>query len=199
MRRIMMICVALMTVVAASAQQSAEQWLKALNSSLGECYAMRVEVNTSADTMSGYYMVDGDSYYIELEQMEVYCNGKVRHEINNSRKEVTVDSVDPGSGDLLQNPTRAFDFVADEFKMSVAETTPTGCVVSLMPLDSSSGIVEIILVLQRNGSKVLPKNILYDYDGECYAIELEMVDVGATKLPRWNKESYSDYDMVSFI
>lgn len=188
-----------MTVVAASAQQSAEQWLKALNSSLGECYAMRVEVNTSADTMSGYYMVDGDSYYIELEQMEVYCNGKVRHEINNSRKEVTVDSVDPSSGDLLQNPTRAFDFVADEFKMSVAETTPTGCVVSLVPLDSSSAVVEIILVLQRNGSKVLPKNILYDYDGECYTIELEMVDVGATKLPRWNKESYSDYDMVSFI
>lgn len=191
--------VALLSVVTASAQRSAGEWLEALDRSLGQRYGFYVEMSMDEQPIRGYFMVDGDGYYLTLGVMEVYSDGKVRQEINNDRKEVTIDRVDNSSGELLTNPTRAFDFADEEFVVSVAETLDAGCRLSLVPRDDSTGIVEISLVLENKDGVVVPRSISYNYDGEGYLLSLTVADVNQKKLPRWNKEDYRAYDTVSFL
>ena len=185
---------------AASAQTTAEWWIEALNRSLGDRYGMNISVAMAeSESLNGYFMVDGDSYYITLGVMEVYSDGKLRHEINNERKEVTIDNVDLSSVDLLTNPTHAFDFVGEEFAISVVESSAEGCVLSLVPRDDAMGVTKIRLALRCDASRVLPVSISYDYDGEIVDMELCIVDVSDANLPRWSKDGYRAYDIVSFI
>ena len=89
MKRFIILFVVLCLPLALFAQQEGDVWLKDLDTTLGSRFAMEVEVNVAEEPIMGYFMVDGDGYYISLGIMEVYSDGKVRYEINNERKEVT--------------------------------------------------------------------------------------------------------------
>lgn len=193
----------LSAALGASAQQSPREWIDMLNRSLGASYGVHVEVTTddSEEPVAGYYIVDGDSYYLQLGVMEVYSDAKLCYEINNERKEVTEDVVNLESVDLLTNPTRAFNFVDDEFDASIVEQNAEGATLRLVPKDELLGISDIRLVLRRDGATVMPTDVSYDYDGYVVDIELHVVDTQDTSLPRWaeRKANYRAYDMVSFL
>ena len=186
--------------------QSGEEWLARLNSSLGERYAMSMSVAMGSDIdnleeqVTGYMMVDGDSYYITLGIMEVYSDGKLRYEINNDRKEVTEDRVNLASRDLLTNPTRAFDFAPEEFDIAL-RFSHNGEIASLefTPREKSLGVTAISLALVSEGDRVCPSQIAYDYDGDIVCITLAMVDIRDKRLPRWDAQLYKAYDIVSFL
>ena len=193
----------LSAALGASAQQSPREWIDMLNRSLGASYGVHVEVTTddSEEPIAGYYIVDGDSYYLQLGVMEVYSDAKLRYEINNERKEVTEDVVNLESVDLLTNPTQAFNFVDDEFDASIVEQNAEGATLRLVPKDELLGISDIRLVLRRDGATVMPTDVSYDYEGYVVDIELHVVDTQDTSLPRWaeRKANYRAYDMVSFL
>lgn len=202
MRQLLILCLSLLSVLPLSAQTTAREWLGSLNTSLGNRYAttLVVRMGDSADgTLSGYLMIDGDGYYLTLGAMEVYSDGKLRYEINNERKEVTEDRVNLESSDLLTNPTRAFDFVDEQFEVSVKSSNMQGAELYVVPRDENMGISDITLSLVKTKSGVQPKRIVYDYDGEVVTIELTMVDTSDNRLPRWDKSSYRAYDIVSFL
>ena len=203
MRKILSLFVALFAVGSLSAQ-SAEEWLSSLNESLGERYAMDLFVEVGAvdsvdDQLSGYFMVEGDGYYISLGVMEVYSDGKLRYEINNERKEVVEDRVNLESVDLLSNPTRAFSFLPDEFSAKVIKSSKSGAVVSLVPKSDDMGITAILLSLERKGSNVVPTKVSYNYDGDLVTITLTVLDASDLKLRKWDKTAYRAYDIVSFL
>lgn len=200
MRRVLsVICAVILGCVSLSAQTTATEWIAKLNTSLGSCYAFNISVVASGDSFSGYYMVEGDGYYLTLGVMEVYSDGKLRYEINNERKEVTEDRVNLKAVDLLTNPTRAFSFVDKEFTVTIAEKLSQGVVLRLVPRDASMGISDILLTLSSVGGRVVPTKIVYRYDGDSVAITLSPLGVSDKTLPRWNKESYRAYDIVSFL
>ena len=195
----MLLAMALCVAFGASAQ-SGEVWLERLNSSLGERYAMNIAVAMGSEApISGFFMVDGDGYYITLGMMEVYSDGKLRYEVNNERKEVVEDRVNLEACDLLTNPTRAFSFVPNEFHSEVVASTAERVVVKLTPKSEAMGISSITLTLEERGSKVVPTTIAYDYDGDEVTIVLTAVDVANTKLRKWDKSAYRAYDIVSFL
>ena len=188
----------------AMAQTTAREWLDRLDSSLGVRYAMQLyvalgEVRNVADQYSGYFIVDGDAYYMNLGVMEVYSDGKLRYEVNNERKEVTEDRVNLEAVDLLSNPTRAFDFVDEEYDVRVVSVAGDVATIELKPKSADLGITAILLTLQREGRSVIPTLICYDYEGDEIRIELTMVDDASVTLPRWDAKSYSAYDIVSFL
>ena len=186
-----------------SAQTTPQEWITALNKSLGSRYALGVTVvvGTGAEstTLYGSIKVDGDAYYLMLGNMEVYSDGKLRYEINNERKEVVEDRVNLEACDLLSNPTRAFTFVPKEFSSEVVGRADSRVVVRLMPKSEAVGIDYIELTLEESGSKVLPVAICYDYDGDKVSIALAMADAADAKLPCWSKSAYRAYDIVSFL
>ena len=187
--------------VALSAQTTARQWLERLDASLGERYAMtlHIDMTNAEQPLIGYMMIDGDSFYLTLGAMEVYSDGKLRYEVNNERKEVAEDRVNLSSADLLSNPTRAFEFVGEQFDVALLSANATAVELHIKPLDADMGISNIALSLKVAGGKVLPDAIVYDYDGEVVDINLEMVDTKDKSLPRWSKDKYRAYDIVSFL
>ena len=187
--------------VALSAQTTARQWLERLDASLGERYAMtlHIDMTNAEQPLIGYMMIDGDSFYLTLGAMEVYSDGKLRYEVNNERKEVTEDRVNLSSADLLSNPTRAFEFVGEQFDVALLSANATAVELHIKPLDADMCISNIALSLKVAGGKVLPDAIVYDYDGEVVDINLEMVDTKDKSLPRWSKDKYRAYDIVSFL
>lgn len=199
MKRFIILFVALCLPLALFAQQEGDAWLKDLDTTLGNKFAMEVEVSVAEEPIMGYFMVDGDGYYISLGIMEVYSDGKVRYEINNERKEVTEDRVDLTSCDLLTNPTRAFDFVGDEFSSEVLSSSATEAVVRLIPSSEELGISAIEIHLVRKGAAVEPKRVVYDYDGESVVITTSLLALDGRKLPKWDKNAYRAYDIVSFL
>ena len=196
---IMTLTLALSALCVATAQ-SAEEWLAKLDSSLGERYAMHIAVTVAEEEpLNGFFMVEGDGYYINLDVMEVYSDGKLRYEVNNQRKEVVEDRVNLEACDLLSNPTRAFSFVPQEFVSEVTSATNERVTLKLTPKSDAMGIDSISLTLQRSGSKVMPVAISYDYDGDAISIVLSAADSADAKLPRWDKSAYRTYDIVSFL
>ena len=204
MRKIITIVVFLFASLASVSAQGAEDLLTKLANSLGERYAMHITVAMSDpasgdNNINGYFMVEGDAYYITLGVMEVYSDGKLRYEINNERKEVVEDRVNLEACDLLSNPTRAFTFVPKEFSSEVVSRADSRVVVRLTPKSEAVGIDYIELTLEESGSKVLPVAICYDYDGDKVSIALAMADAADAKLPCWSKLAYRAYDIVSFL
>jgi hypothetical protein len=160
---------------------------------------LHIAMTNAEQPLIGYLMIDGDSFYLTLGAMEVYSDGKLRYEVNNERKEVTEDRVNLSSADLLSNPTRAFEFVGEQFDVALLSANATDVELHIKPLDADMGISNIALSLKVAGGKVLPDAIVYDYDGEVVGITLEMMDAKDKALPRWSKDRYRAYDIVSFL
>jgi hypothetical protein len=187
-----------------SAQTTAKEWLNQLEESMDERYAYTltvvVEASDSESVLAGSVMVEGDSYYMSLEAMEVYSDGKLRYEINNERKEVTEDRVNLMSHDLLTNPTRAFDFAPEEFDIILVFSHNDEIArLALTPRDEDYGVTTIELFLVREGDRVCPQQIAYDYDGDRVVISLREYESREWVLPVWNEANYRAYDIVSFL
>ena len=82
-------------------------------------YGVTFEVSSDEYTTRGRYAVEGEKYYIAVGEAEVYCDGKIRYEIDNRRREVTIDDVDTSSRNLLSNPAHAFDFIGTQYAPSL--------------------------------------------------------------------------------
>lgn len=198
MRRVCLLLVALVWAISVSAQSSAREWIEGLNYTLDDRYALYMKVTAYGEQMNGYFMVEKDSYYIQLGAMEVYSDGKLRYEVNNTRKEVTEDRVNLDSRDLLTNPTRAFAFVESEFTATVSEKIHNGVILKLVPKQSADITAVYVSVVWRD-NRIVPMAIKYDYDGQEVMIALVMADVNSAVMPRWNKSAYKSYDIVSFL
>lgn len=199
MKRALILIIALISSTSLWAQTTANEWLVALQRTLGSNYATNmVLLGEETGGMMGYFVIDGDSYYLTLGAMEVYCDGKLRYEVNNDRKEVVEDRANLEEGDILTNPTRAFDFVSDVYNLAIDSVTANGATIRITPKSDVAEVTIYIDVVKR-GSKVLPERVLYDYDGEGYTIELGIIEGTPDATPKWNKANYRGYDIVSFL
>ena len=83
-------------------------------------YTVRFEVAADEYRTPGSYAVRGGSYYLRLgDDAEVYSDGRLRYEVDNRRREVTVTEVNRASRNILDNPVRAFDFLGSEYDFSL--------------------------------------------------------------------------------
>ena len=199
MKRAITLIITILSTTNLWAQTTAGEWLEALHRTLGKRYATYMTVSgENMGGMNGYFVVDGDSYYLTLGAMEVYCDGKLRYEVNNSRKEVVEDSANLEARDILTNPTRAFDFVSDIYSMDILTSAANRAKIRVMPKEDIAELT-IYLEVVKQGSRVLPERVTYDYDGESYTIELSIVEGNNDTVPKWNKTEYRAYDIVSFL
>ena len=87
---------------AQTAEQTAVCRVAEYVSKLGS-YDVEFDIEAEGYEASGSYAVAGDSYHIVLPQAEVYCDGKVRYEIDHERREVNVDVVDENKTESIMD------------------------------------------------------------------------------------------------
>ena len=163
MKKIATLLFALAFVVAARAEGEEQllrrvaEYVKAQGS-----YDAEVDVTAGDYKASGKYSVAGDSYYIKVGEAEVYADGKTRYEVDHSRKEVSIDVVDLESQNILDNPTRCFDFVGEEYTAELTKESGGEAVISLVARDEDVEGEILLTVESATGKPLSIAYILYD-------------------------------------
>ena len=78
-------------------------------------YAVRFTVTVGEYKTSGDYVVGDERYTLRMGNIEVYGQEGCRYDVDTSRKEIVIDKVDSASGNILNNPISAFDFIGEEY------------------------------------------------------------------------------------
>ena len=160
-------------------------------------YGVTFEVSSDEYTTRGRYAVEGENYYIAVGEAEVYCDGKIRYEIDNRRREVTIDDVDTSSRNLLSNPAHAFDFIGTQYAPSLVSDAGGRAVVRLTPTSADASPAGEILVTVDTAA-MRPESLRYDYDGEQVGIAVLCVAPLDTPLKAFSKGDYKGYEFIDF-
>ena len=160
-------------------------------------YGVTFEVSSDEYTTRGRYAVEGENYYIAVGEAEVYCDGKIRYEIDNRRREVTIDDVDTSSRNLLSNPAHAFDFIGTQYAPSLVSDAEGRAVVRLTPTSADASPAGEILVTVDTAA-MRTESLRYDYDGEQVGIAVLGVAPLDTPLKAFSKGDYKGYEFIDF-
>ncbi|MDE7069555.1 MAG: hypothetical protein K2O63_03430 [Alistipes sp.] len=198
MKRMLFLLAALLTLSASGAQERAQSLLRRLAATLGELepYEVVFEVATERGPVAGRYRVDGDRYYMQVGRAEVYGDGECRREIDPSRREVVVDHADLSSRNLLNNPTRAFDFVGEEYDFAASDAGAGRVEVVMTPRRAGS-VVERILV-EVDAASALPSSVTYEVDGDRIRIAILSVGKSAEPVRRFDAARYAGFEIIDF-
>ena len=189
--------VSLSYAMASSPEDVAKAGVKSVKEYVAKLGRYQVKFNVLAGDLIyvGEYGVEGDSYYIQMDNVEVYSDGKLRYEVDNKRKEVSIDMVDLQSRNILDNPTRCFDFAESEYKVELQSDMGEELTLYLQPIaEDMDG--EIFLTIDKKSG--CPKKIIYRlYDDE---VEVAIDSIAASKSPikKYNKNHYKGYDIIDF-
>ena len=144
----------------------------------------------------GRYMVDGNAYHIVVgDAAEVYCDGKVRYEVDKEREEVNIDVVDASSRNILDNPTRCFDFVEEEYTAEIVEQSGGDVTLKLRSTDEKvEG--DILLTIEHSTGK--PKSLEYMLYDDNILVRVENIEHKSDGVKSFSRSAYKDYEMIDF-
>lgn len=146
----------------------------------------------------GDYAVQGADYTLRVGDAEVYCDGKVRYEVDNERREVTIAEVDTTSRNLLNNPVRAFDFLGDDYRAELLSETGGRAVIRLRPVAAEDASAAGSITVTVNTASMHPVQLDYDYDGEQVRVVIRRVERRAEPLVRFDAERFKGYEFIDF-
>ena len=127
---------------------------------------------------------------------EVYSDGQTRYEVSPERREVIIDAVDTSSRNLLNNPTRAFDFLDGQFASEYLGERPEGVAVRLTPLEGRSAVGRIEVCVDPQSG--LPRSVNYEIDGDHVVIRVCGVASRKEPHPMFDAAAYAGYEFIDF-
>lgn len=159
-------------------------------------YAVSFSVLAGENASRGRYAVAGQDYFLTLGDAEVFGDGQLRYEVDNRRREITVDRMDGASRNILDNPVGAFDFLGSEYRSSLLWERDGRAAVRLTPMAKGSTVGHITLVVATAAMR--PLSLAYDYDGERIEVVVERVEPLDEPLRRFDRKAYADYEFIDF-
>lgn len=160
-------------------------------------YRVGFAVQTGDQTVLGSYAVQGENYYIAVGDAEVFGTGRMRYEVDNRRREVTLVETDPTSRNLLDNPAHAFDFLDSQYVATLVWERDGKAAVRLVPTVGTTSTAGSITVTVSTAT-MRPQSLVYDYDGEQVSISVDSVTPLKTTLNSYDKAHYVGYEVIDF-
>lgn len=145
-------------------------------------------------SIAGRYQVAGSRYRITLPEAEVWGEGALRYEVDHRRQTITVMPVDTAARNLLDNPTRAFDFVATDYTARLVSQNGAEAVLELTTPSDPLSVVRLTLALPE----VRPTVVRYEIDGIGVDVRLRSLRPLQQPLPAFQRASYEGYELVDF-
>ncbi len=197
MRRFITTICLLMLSWSAAAEEGVWQILQRVSDYMGpqKGYEVRFAIKAEGYNTEGRYCVKGDSYYIEVADAEVYSDGKVRYEVDNIRREVNVDNMDSNSRNIMDNPTRCFDFVEEDYTAEIVKRDANNITLRLQSKDKS---VEGEIYLTVNSDSGAPQRVEYLLYDDRMCVEVVAINRAAGNVKSFARSAYKDYEMIDF-
>ena len=160
-------------------------------------YEVDFTVEAGEYRTAGSYAVEGQGYFLTLGDAEVFCDGTVRYEVDNARREVSIVGVDTASRNILNNPVKAFDFLDSEYDPELLTETAGRAVVRLTPTAGNSSPAGVITVTVSTAT-MRPEVLDYDYDGERVQVGILGIAPLAGHVRLFDKNAYAGYEFIDF-
>lgn len=160
-------------------------------------YTVRFEIVADDSAVRGGYSVQGEAYYLQLGDAEVFADGATRYEVDNRRREVTIVELDTASRNILDNPVRAFDFLDSAYRATLLDERDGEADILLTPT-GDAGAVSGAVTLTVTTSPVRPRLLTYDYDGERITVAVTGISPLQTPLRRFDRAAYVNYELIDF-
>lgn len=189
----------------ASADETSKMMLDHISKTLSGYgkYEVKFTARTKGFVAGGTYRASGDKYRIKVQDQEHFSDGVNRYEIYEKDKEIVIDQVDTSSHNILNNPTRAFEFAEDEFVSTYKGRQQFGRIeaetVSLVPRTSRYG--EVVITLYVNAATGLPAGLEYDSRGDKLTISIDKIspiDHIDPSVFMLDPSLYADYEIIDF-
>lgn len=162
--------------------------------SLGR-YRVDFALKSGDFSAKGYYCVDGDAYYMNLGSAEIYSDGKTRYEVDHDRKEVNIDVVDLSSHNILDNPTRCFDFVSSDYNVASRAVATERVEFSLTPRKrETEGIIRVFANV-KTGAPLALQYELYD---EVVIVDILSIDKNKEPVISYRASNFRGYEIIDF-
>ncbi len=185
---------ALLASLCATAQTEGYLARLAATMKAADPYEVAFAIEGDGLRVEGEYAVSGDRYRIILPDAEVWGEGTMRYEVDHRRKTITLMPVDTTARNLLDNPTRAFDFVATEYPSRLLAHEADKAIIELISADNPLTTVRLTLSLPD----LRPRAVRYEIDG--IGVDVQIGDLATLKepLPGFAPSRYPDYEVVDF-
>ena len=119
----------------------------------------------------------------------------MRYEVDNARREVNVDVMNADSHNILDNPTRCFDFVEEDYTAAIVESSGEDVVLSLRAKDEK---VEGEIFLTVDSKTACPKEVKYTLYDDVIKVVVEQVEHKHDDVKSFNRSQYKDYEIIDF-
>ena len=159
-------------------------------------YAVRFTIEIGEHKVAGHYTVGSDCYALTLGAVEVYGDTKCRYEVDTSRREVVIDSVDTTSHNLLNNPLSAFNFIGEEYRSEMLSEGDGVAVLKLTPRQKGEqeGVMEVTIDSRTN----LPKRVVYQPSGESIRVNIDYIGATTVLPTKFDQAKYRDFEIIDF-
>lgn len=168
-----------------SASVAALSDMTAAIESLGR-YEVRfiISLGGAAGAVDGYYVVDGDRFFLSIADQQIYGDGAERCSVNHNLREVVLERLpdDESQPLVVVNPVAAFAELAQEFEAEVVagvdvdddsdadvdvDDSDADYSVTTLRLTpkSGGGVVDSSLLVIDNATH-LPRSVSYESEGE---------------------------------
>lgn len=197
MRRLFVVIVAIFSTLNSWADERSQSVLRSVAEyvqALGE-YEAEFDVVAGDYETNGRYGVLDDTYHIEVAQAEVYSDGKVRYEVDHDRREVNIDVMDLASRNILDNPTRCFDFVGDNYASTIY--SEAGSDVTLL-LRANDETIEGDIYLTVDSATGRPRKIAYVLYDDRIEVTITSLERRRNVVRRYDESKYKGYEIVDF-
>lgn len=197
MRRFSLLICALLVSWGVAAQEGVWQILQRVSEYMDSKngYEVKFSIDAEGFTSQGRYCVKGESYYISVADAEVYADGEVRYEVDNARREVNVDVMNLDSRNILDNPTRCFDFVEEDYTATIVERIGGDITLGLRAKDEK---VEGEIFLTVDSKTACPKEVKYTLYDDVIKVVVEQVEHKQGDVKSFNRSQYKDYEIIDF-
>lgn len=200
MKRLFLLLLSLCAMVPVSGKERAAQLVEALSAHFRamNAYEVRFEVASPEGRLLGSYHVEGRGFYLTLGDAELYSDGKLRYEVNNTYREVVVDKMDASSRSVLDNPVSAFDFLDTQYAASLLQERDGVATLLMTPSAGGENSLSGVVTVQLSVSDLTPRKLVYDNEGERVDITILEVTQPRQALKKFNARNYPDYEIVDF-
>ena len=104
-----------------------EQFIGAVNSSVAVFgYEYVIDDGRTEITGGGSVRMQGESYFLEDNGLEVYCDGTARWTVDRTAREVIIEAYDPENTDYAANPALLLRHFGELFSVSSSDILPSG-------------------------------------------------------------------------
>lgn len=176
-------------------QNRAEELLRKMSEAMHQMgsYEAAFVVAAGEEQLLGSFAVEGESYHIEIADMEVFGEAAARYEVNKTRREVTLSETESSSANILSNPTHAFELVGSLYTPTLREEKGGKVVLHLKSKQDGTTVR-----LTLNAMSYLPEVIVYEVEGAQFAIEILSLKPLKRAMPHYDEKAYAGFEVIDF-